>query len=426
MNHVHRLLLDCLAHDTPAAATARLQSFTASDWDGVVRAALGYNLAPQLYHRLKPFFDAGPVPPQMRQRLQEAYYLNAGRNMRLYLQLGTLLRCFHDAGAPVILLKGAHLAEIVYGNVALRPMGDIDLLVRHADLLRAHEVLAGQGYANAEKNTGHALGHLPPYVKKHAPAIEIHYNICGPPFSDRFAVGDLWERARPASVQAEAALTLCPEDLVLHLCVHAAVDHGLEMGPLPFFDLARTLAYYRNHISWGSLLGRAEQWSLKRCLLLMLYLSESMAGLVLPQEVRSAGMPDAPSGHELAAARELVFERATPVASDIARLFGGESISAKLGYCLRQIVPSGRIMRIVHPQSRGRLALLIQYCARFRGMLQKQGAIVWRLLMRDKEIVRFAQIENKRNQLKDWITDKGRQGKTQLKKKQKTDSGQNR
>lgn len=412
MNHVHGLLLDCLAHDRPEAMRARLHRMTAGDWDGVVRAAMGYNLAPQLYSRLKPFLTEGPVP--VRQRLQEAYYLTAGRNMRLYRELGKLLHGFHGAGVPVILLKGAHLAEIVYGNVALRPMGDIDLLVRHADLVRAHEVLAGQGYANAEKNTGHGLGHLPPYLKKNAPAVEIHYNICGPPFSERFAVAGLWEGARPATVQGAAALTLCPEDLVLHLCVHAAVDHGLEMGPLPLFDLARTLDHYGGDISWDSLLGRAGQRGLKRCLVLMLRLAENMAGLVLPGQVQRIGMPDAPSGRELAAARDLVFERPTPVASDIARLFGRESVRAKLGYCLRQIVPSGRTMRVVHPQIRGRLALLVQYCCRLRGMLQKQGAIVWRLCIRDAETVHCARIENRRNQLKDWITDTSGAGTTQL------------
>ena len=43
-------------------------------------------------------------------------------------------------------LKGLHLAHHVYPSPALRDMGDIDLLVRPADLCGAHEALARLGY----------------------------------------------------------------------------------------------------------------------------------------------------------------------------------------------------------------------------------------------------------------------------------------
>ncbi len=100
--------------------------------------------------------------------------------MRLYRELAQVVRACNDAGVPVILLKGAHLAEAVYGNIALRPMVDVDLLVKQADLMRVHDILIGQGYALAEKSDAacSVVRHMPPFTKDGVPRIEIHYYYC--------------------------------------------------------------------------------------------------------------------------------------------------------------------------------------------------------------------------------------------------------
>ena len=38
-----------------------------------------------------------------------------------------------QAGVPFLVLKGAALAHLVYGDPRLRPMRDVDLLIRKAD-----------------------------------------------------------------------------------------------------------------------------------------------------------------------------------------------------------------------------------------------------------------------------------------------------
>ena len=63
--------------------------------------------------------------------MRSIYYNSAARNMRLYKQLENFLDKFATEKIPVIMLKGAHLAWTVYPNMALRPMADVDLLVRN-------------------------------------------------------------------------------------------------------------------------------------------------------------------------------------------------------------------------------------------------------------------------------------------------------
>ena len=51
-----------------------------------------------------------------------------------------------QAGVPFLVLKGAALAHLVYGDPRLRPMRDVDLLIRKADAGRALDVLTRCGF----------------------------------------------------------------------------------------------------------------------------------------------------------------------------------------------------------------------------------------------------------------------------------------
>ena len=404
MDYGVSLLLSCIRKDITEAAIRELSGLTDRGWDRLLQASLNHGLTPLLYHRIKPFFAACSVPTDVQQHLKEIYFHSAARNMRIYKELADILRCFSDAGIPVILLKGAHLAEIVYGNIALRPMADVDLLVKQADLMRAHVVLNGLGYAAPEKDMGYALGHLPPYGKKNSIIlVEIHYNIVSAPFSQRFPVEDLWARAQPGSLQGVEVLTLCPEDLLLHLCVHTGIYHGLDNGIMPFVDISRTIEHYQREIDWQQAVSRARQWGLSRCVYLMLSVSKKIAGLSVPEHILPAMKPDCHDADALASAEALVFEQATPVASDIARLFTRGSFSGKLISCIREAFPPQEIMKAIHPLAASPFSLYAQYFFRITGLFKRHGKNALLLLLRDKEMQDFAHIENRRNALKDWM-----------------------
>ena len=61
-------------------------------------------------------------------------------------QLAEALGAFRDAGIPTIVLKGAYVAEAVYKNIALRPMSDVDILVKKKDLPAVEKILLKLGY----------------------------------------------------------------------------------------------------------------------------------------------------------------------------------------------------------------------------------------------------------------------------------------
>src|SRR5271157_4682345 len=125
---IHKLLLYCLRVVPDEMGDGRLESLSSSDWDVLIEESGRYGVAPLLYRRLRTFHSEIPIPANVMARLRHIYLQSAGRGMHLYHELGKVLRPLRHANIPVIVLKGAHLATIVYGNIALRPMGDVDVL----------------------------------------------------------------------------------------------------------------------------------------------------------------------------------------------------------------------------------------------------------------------------------------------------------
>jgi len=84
---------------------------------------------------------------------------------------------------PVIVLKGAYLAEAVYGDVALRPMCDTDLMVPRAELPRAQAVLLDMGGVQQQPAGNELLWrehHHPRPVVLRDLSIELHWTITDP------------------------------------------------------------------------------------------------------------------------------------------------------------------------------------------------------------------------------------------------------
>ena len=129
-----KLLLDCLKTNGDPKALSSLERLTIEDWNQVVQQSIRHSVAPLLYFRLKQ--SGLDVPTNASEKLHELYLGSVASNMHLYHELSKRLQVLKDASIPVVALKGAHLAEIVYGHIGLRPMSDVDLLLKREDLAR--------------------------------------------------------------------------------------------------------------------------------------------------------------------------------------------------------------------------------------------------------------------------------------------------
>jgi hypothetical protein len=115
------------------------------NWSRLLRTAEPHGMMPLLYWQLKTICPES-VPPSALQELRDHFHANSRRNLFLVTELLEVLTLFHSNGIPAIPYKGPVLAASVYGNVALRQFGDLDIVVPRSDALRASDLLRLRGY----------------------------------------------------------------------------------------------------------------------------------------------------------------------------------------------------------------------------------------------------------------------------------------
>jgi hypothetical protein len=145
-DRVYTLLALCArasGHPTQYKRLAHLAGQLAS-WEGVAERAESHGMAPLLYTHVHAAGVA--FPPSVKQQLL-AYYMQHAHAARVRAQvLADILAHYHAAGIDVLVLKGAALAYLVYPQPVLRPMRDIDILVRAEDVYRAYALLPEIGF----------------------------------------------------------------------------------------------------------------------------------------------------------------------------------------------------------------------------------------------------------------------------------------
>ena len=412
MDKSAELLLGCLRREEKIIKLARLNKYGEEEWKAVLTLAITHGTGPVLYNTIKPFAPAITIPLESLEGLREAYFSAAARNMRLYQQLLQTVSLFNRHGINVILLKGAHLAEGVYGNIALRSMSDVDLLVRKNDLQAVHEILVNDGYSYAHEGSLSNTKHLPPYRKEKGVCLEIHFHITDPPYADRININEMWQRACQANYQGVDVLTLSLEDLYLHLCLHSALQHGFDTGLVSCLDITALIENNLEKIDWELLWKRGREWGIERSIFLMAALAERMLGVPIPSPI--AGKIETGGETDLAirAAEKMIFSRGTGAAPKgagttryLARLFGNQGWRVKLAYIKQRAFPPGETLYKGKgpPETEKGLKHYLLYFKRVRDLLRRHGKTVWRGLLGNPDIIAAMDAQNEKNKLRDWL-----------------------
>lgn len=117
------------------------------DWKYTLECSIKQGISPLFYWNLKKINYDKYVPSEIIKNLEKIYYSNLARNMLLYDELSKILTAFKKADIDTIVLIGAFLTEEVYKNIGLRPMSDIDLLVKEEDIQKAKKELIKLKYS---------------------------------------------------------------------------------------------------------------------------------------------------------------------------------------------------------------------------------------------------------------------------------------
>ncbi len=268
----HQFLVHCLqARWDPSLLGVAQELVQRQHFDGgaVLRAARVEGVAPLVYQAVR---GKEIVPVQEELALRRAYEHAALRNTFLFHQLEAVLHRFEAEGVEVMLLKGAALSRTVYGSAAVRPLGDLDLLVRAADVDLALQLLWSDGYRTTSGELPRARDVIPHTNQvmlfrrnQLETLIEVHWHLFWFPFY-RVSVPMewIWDTALHTNFGEAPAWLLSPEALLLHLCAHT-VQHESRLGHYRLLwiqDIVELLTRYETQINWVLLLSRARGFRL--------------------------------------------------------------------------------------------------------------------------------------------------------------------
>jgi hypothetical protein len=296
MDRFNEILIDFLRSRDDKSKACKIRQLSTSDWDGLLHQAIDQDVAPLLYYHLKKIDPAVYIPKRIAHVLQIQYLQSMRRNMLLYDEFNRVLKILQNKGIKLIALKGVHVAETLYNDIALRPMRDIDLMVRKNDLLQAERELMEMGYGTSERPTIEEQTkkdcHLERLKRTGAVPVEIHWNIMPPESPFNIDIDGMWERAREAQLGGFKVLVLSPEDLILHLCLHVSYNHHFSSRLGHIYDIFEALRYYKNEIDWRRLFTTANAWNARTFVYSALSLSRIMLGAEIPLDALKVFKPD--------------------------------------------------------------------------------------------------------------------------------------
>ncbi len=276
-----------------------LDALTATDPGPLLAVLRRERLGPLAHHVL------GGAPSALTGAVAADYYAAARRYVRFAERLGELLAAFRAAGVAAAVLKGMALAEALYENPALRPMDDVDVLVRQDDVGRARAALEALGYA-APASFAHEVRHRAASMFTRAehgapPArVDVHWALVdakSSPVAGRWADG-VWERAGQAALGGERMPVLDPTDALLHACVHLTVNHGLA-GLLWRLDVALMGRRWAGRLDWDRAVAACTAGRLTGVVSAALHCVEATLGPTVPGKTLDRLRPRAVRGRGL-------------------------------------------------------------------------------------------------------------------------------
>lgn len=215
------------------------------DWQGL-RRRLTQERAPVLVYYLLSRHprSLASCPEDFVAWLKASYYVAAGVAAIHSQALGDFLRSARAKGLPILVLRGAALSEVYYGDPALRPAADEDILVRRSDIAGVEGLCREMGLLRLPGMAGVTYGGRSPLPLM----LDIHTGIWHEKDEK-----SLWARALPVRLADQQAFRLGPEDMALNLVFHAAVHHG-RFSARDAVDLALVCAPVGGAPRWDFLL----------------------------------------------------------------------------------------------------------------------------------------------------------------------------
>ncbi len=256
------------------------------DWPYVSRLALRHGLVTAL-HRYFTASGAHGVPQHVLEHVRFQSERNGLRNKFLARELGKILAAFREHRIRAVALRGLVLGPVIYGDLAVRELADLDILVRRRDTPDAAKVLRSLHYAPMsslapEQETAYLSFHPEHgFIRGDQ---RVHLELRWTPVSEfvrsERGAEPFWEQLEAAPlIDGVTVDVLAPHNLTLLLCLHGARQGWGCVGLVR--DVAEWIGGPRR-IDWERTVAAARALGAERALRVGLLLTADLLGASLP------------------------------------------------------------------------------------------------------------------------------------------------
>jgi hypothetical protein len=288
-----RLLRAC-ATSRPDPLQIKNAAKTGVNWPKVLELAEYHNVRPLLWQSLR-IARCDHVPDTIMAKLERFSTLNTQRNLAFAAELIRLAKIFERHGVPIATFKGVALAEAIYGDLSLREVSDLDLIVPETATCQAERMLTSCGYVPIlpDRNYRSAFQRYQgQYGFRHAQTyltVDLHWRFSS--VGIPFALGstEIWNRLGHVSLCGQTVPTLARDDLALFLAAHGAKDGWTRLKWL--VDFAVYICGNQD-IQWEAIMRRAQHAHASRAVLLAVLLASDLLDAPVPTRVLARARAD--------------------------------------------------------------------------------------------------------------------------------------
>lgn len=349
-------------------------------------------------------------PSFVSEELKKDYYLNAAKNILTFEELGKILGALREGGISVMVLKGAALASTVYKNLALRPMADVDLLLKKEDLLRADARLKLLGYGPADRpaeSTDSCLSYLTSLdYRKHSPnspSFHVHWHFVNSTVPNDSYIHDInieniWRDAEEAGIAGVKTLAMAPHHLIIHLSEHALrVSHSATKLSY-FYDIYEAINSYGSRLDWNKFVDESLEFRLDRMVYFSLYFTSHFLDARIPEYVLLRLKPKRLSLGERTFMKSVLNNRRFSGLSYFVHLAMNNGLAGKTEFVWRTFFPPREVLAQRNYCDPGKIRY-IHYIRRINEVLFSSLRILHNAFSRGSCVSGIYRIENNMNEL---------------------------
>lgn len=380
-----RALLEVLGHAGDASLSERIAALPPAQLDEFLRLAFEHDVAPLVHRSLQSSGALDALPATECARLESDRRGTALENLRKYGEFNRIAQALGRNGIPVIALKGLHLAELVYADISLRSMSDLDLLVPAERLGEAYKVLQALEYGTVESMRGAVQDILATSKCELGLAhrrsnlwLELHWTLSEPP--ERYAglLEDAWRTAVRVKLGDADASVLSPELLLVHVCVHLAYSHVFVSTVRALCDVAEIVRVHPG-LDWAAVSGIARKHGFARGVAATLRLAADNLAVQVPEAVRETLGVDtldpvllADAAEHLLSSIDIPHELRT--GPNVVAVAGGDRLAERLALLWNRVFVTPAELTLLYGVPEGSPWLGFYYVVRLRDLARKYGA----------------------------------------------------